>query len=89
MALNFTPNKMRNCRRIWSGDVWSLTMRRDPSGICVEKCGQHGLKLVGGRASPIPDCCNKTGERQADGPIMINAGGGEKCSNYICCKTLW
>lgn len=62
MALGFTPNKMRNGGRIWSTAVWSLTAE-GVSGISVERCGQHGTKTVGGRASPIRGCYHKTGEK--------------------------
>lgn len=62
MALDFTPNKMRNCG-IWSMTVWSLTAEGVPLEPVLRNVGSMGQSQWGERVCPIRGCYNKTGEK--------------------------
>lgn len=84
MALDFTPNKMRNCGRIWSTAVWSLTAE----GVSLESV----LRDVGSMAQrqwrggyPQSEAATIRQERsQGAWTIKTDARGGEEGSNCVC-----
>lgn len=47
MALDFTPNKMRNCGKIWSKTVWSLTTEGVPLESVLRNVGCMGQSRGG------------------------------------------
>lgn len=54
MALDFTPNKMRNCRRMWSAAVWSLTAEGVPLEPVLRNVGSMQQSRSGEEGIPNP-----------------------------------